>query len=120
MQEFQTLNNTLYFIFVFICQFMAIVQIFVLNTQKARQKYRAILPLYYTFLTCLAFMIVIMSTSKAWYFSFLSSTMWVVILVLTIKTYKLAKYKEIFQANKVKKKCMLDVVLYFAFMLLGL
>ncbi len=120
MDEFYMLNKNLYLAFTVICMFMSWMIFYRLNKDNARKKYLSILPLYYTFLTCLGFVSLLLVSFKGWIFGLLVGIMWVLILVLTIKTYKLAKYKQVFNVTAVRKKYILDMILYFVFFGLGL
>ncbi len=113
MQEFFSLIKTLYISFIMICQIMVIINFYILNKKNAQKNYLTILPLYYTFLTCLGFMTIMMAGLKGWIFGIITGAIWILILVLTIKTYKLARYNKIFDTLKVKKKYLLDLILYF-------
>lgn len=122
MEEFLDLSIDLHVSFIIIAIGLALLNIYILKGENAKRKFLGFLPLYYVILTSLAFtgLILIGFIQNI----ILVSSMvisWLIILIGTIKCYKLAKSQKVLSEkslDKMRKKYFIDIGIYLLFFLL--
>ncbi len=121
MDEFLSLSISLHVGFIYAALGIAILNVFLLKGDKAKKRFMAFLPLYYTVLSILIFTgAVLCIYIQNWIFISLMIIAWCFILVTCIKCYKLAKKQQSFDEKTlalVRKKFYIDIAIYAIFII---
>ncbi|PID47988.1 MAG: hypothetical protein CR967_01995 [Proteobacteria bacterium] len=124
MEDFLNLTTKLHVIFIYLALGVAILGAYLMTRQEPKKKFLAILPLYYTILASLAFTGIILAFYiQNWLFIILMAVAWHLILITTIKSYKLTKKEKNLSKQslgKVQKKFYLDIAIYLIYMIVEL
>lgn len=123
MEELYSLSKNLHVAFICISICFVILNLYLLRQKNPKRKYLAFLPLYYTILACIAFTGAIMiNFIGSWLIIAVMISTWLVILIGTIKTYKLLKYTNNPSDDIIgfiTKKYYLDFGLFLILLILG-